>query len=250
MKTDSVFEKYAQEYDILTNAPARVENHRLEVRGLVERFHPNTVLDAGCATGLTSVLFAEEGIRAVGLDRSSRMISVARSKCEGKPLPVSFRQGHFERLPKTLDGQFDLVVCLANSIAGVGTISNLRRSLAGFRRVLRPGGALVIQMLNLAALKDGAVMPVKATRLGDLGYLRFARRRGARMELTVVRLDFSTTPFGFEPFVHETESFAPEILAREIKKLGFGQIARYGDLLLSHRFKRASRDFVISGLRT
>ncbi len=249
MKTESVFEKYAHEYDILTNAPGRTANHRLEVRALIDRFHPTSVLDAGCASGLTATLFAEEGVRAVGLDRSKRMIAVAKSKYSGKNLPVSFKVGSFESLPEGLSGKFDLVVCLANSIAGVGTVPNLKRSLVGFKRLLRPGGVLVLQMLNLAALKVGEVMPVKATRSGDVGYLRFARRRGSRMEITIVRLDFSREPFGFEPFVDEMESFSPTVLTGEIKTAGFSKISRFGDLLLTHPFERASRDIIITALK-
>jgi ubiquinone/menaquinone biosynthesis C-methylase UbiE len=249
MKTISVFDKYAHEYDILTNATARAKNHRLEVKALIDRFQPDSVLDAGCASGLTTALFAEEGVRALGLDRSSRMITVAKSKFSEGQLPLSFRTGHFERLPQALNGKFDLVVCLANSISGVGTVSNLKRSLAGFRRVLRSGGTLVLQMLNLASIKEGEVMPVKATQWGDVGYLRFARRRAERMEITVVRLDFSIVPFGFEPFVHEVESFSPARLTQEVGSAGFRRIARFGDLLLTHPFKRSSHDLVITAFR-
>jgi SAM-dependent methyltransferase len=249
MKAPSVFEKYAHEYDILTNTGAREKNHRLEVRALIDRFHPTTVLDAGCASGLTAALFAREGVSAVGLDRSARMIAVAKEKFQNENLPLTFRTGHFERLPKSLNGKFDLVVCLANSISGVGTAAKLRASLKNFQRLLRPGGTLVLQTLNLAALKDGEVMPVKGTQTGKIGYVRFARRRGQRMEISVVRLDLSTEPFGFEPFVHETESFAPARLTDEVRKAGFGRIARYGDLLLTRPFKRSSRDFVIMGSR-
>ena len=250
MKAPSVFEKYAHEYDILTNAVAREKNHRLEVRVLIERFHPAAVLDAGCASGLTAALFAREKVRAVGLDRSARMIAVAKEKYTGEALPLSFRTGHFERLPKSLNGKFDLVVCLANSISGVGTAAKLRASLKNFHRVLRPGGTLVLQTLNLSALKDGEVMPVKGTQAGQIGYVRFARRRGQRMEISVVRLDLSTEPFEFEPFVHETESFAPARLADEVRKAGFVRIARYGDLLLTKPFRRNSRDFVITGTKS
>jgi ubiquinone/menaquinone biosynthesis C-methylase UbiE len=250
MKTQSVFDKYAHEYDILTNAAAREKNHRLEIRTLIERFQPGSVLDAGCASGLTTALFAQEGVKAVGLDRSVSMVNVARGKYSDSGLKLSFRTGNFERLPQSLNGKFDLVVCLANSISGVGTVANLKRSLKGFRRVLKPGGVLVLQALNLSALKEGEVMPVKATRLGDTGYLRFARRREERMEITVVRLDFSVEPFGFEPFVHEVESFSPACLTREIGQAGYSRVVRYGDLMLSHRFGRSSRDIVITAIKS
>lgn len=248
MKTQSVFEKYAQEYDILTNAAARIKPHREEVQALIDRFRPGRVLDAGCAVGLTASLFAEQGVKAVGLDRSRSMIVEARKKYAGTRLPLSFRTGSFERLPHSLDDRFDLVVCLANSISGVGTLANLKLSFAGFFRMLRPAGALVLQSLNLAALRDGEVLPVKATQEGQIGYLRFARRRNDRYELTVVRIDMTTSPFQFEVFSHEFDSFSVDQLARALRQTGFGRIQRYGDLAMTKPFGTKSRDIVLVGI--
>ena len=129
-KQKSVFEEYAHEYGLLTNERARRVNHLKEVGALIDRFHPTSVLDAGCAIGLTSALFAGQGVTAVGLDRSRRMIAQAKKNYTETRLPLSFRTGNFERLPKALTGKFDMVVCLANSISGVGTRREL--SLRGY----------------------------------------------------------------------------------------------------------------------
>ena len=249
MKPVSVFEKYAHEYDILTNAKAREKHHREEVRALIDRFRPKSVLDAGCAAGLTAALFVRDGVKALGLDRSRAMIAEARRKYGHSGLSLRFVRGSFERLPKNLDGRFDLVVCLANSIAGVGTIGNLRKSLSGFRRALKPGGTLVLQALNYEAVKESEILPVRATQQGKVGYLRYARRRGSRQELTVVRLDFSTRPFKFEPFVHEFDNFTPAQLKAALDRAGFRKISRYGDLLLSRPFRKSSRDIVLTAVK-
>jgi len=245
MKKESVFEKYAHEYDLLTNEKARKANHLKEVRALIDRFEPTSVLDAGCAIGLTAGLFGGEGVTAVGLDRSGRMIAEAKEKYGKTRLPVSFRVGSFEKLPRTLDAKFEMVVCLANSISGVGSKTGLGQSLRNFRRVLKPGGTLVLQALNYASMREGDVFPIKATQQGKIGYLRFARRRGIKLEVVVVRLDFSTKPFGFEPFTHEFDSFTPTVLREAVVQSGFGQIKRFGNLLLTAPFRKSSRDLVL-----
>ena len=58
----SFFDVYAHEYDILTSADKRVVPHRKEIKALIEAFNPTKVLDAGCATGLSSSLIAEHDI--------------------------------------------------------------------------------------------------------------------------------------------------------------------------------------------
>ncbi|MDH4035612.1 MAG: methyltransferase domain-containing protein, partial [candidate division Zixibacteria bacterium] len=159
-KQPSVFEKYAHEYDLITNAVERVNYHQKEVDALITRFAPATVLDAGCANGLTSELLARRGVNTVGLDCSRRMIQAAREKCDSKNLPLSFRVGNFERLPKSMHSEFDLVVCLANSISGVSSVAGVRKTLKNFYAVLKPGGWLVMQMLNYSSMKEGTLFPI------------------------------------------------------------------------------------------
>lgn len=249
MKTRSFFDLYAREYDALTNAAARVQGHQKEVAALTARFHPTSVLDAGCATGLTSGLFAESGVATIGLDRSSAMLEVAREKFDGKGLPVSFRSGRFEALPKSLNQRFDLVVCLANSISGVGSVAKLNAALCGFCRVLSPGGTLVLQLLNVDAIREGEIMPVRATHQAGILYLRFMERIGMKTILHIVRVDQNAAPPTFEPFRNESEQFSRSQVERSLRKAGFRDLRAYGDLMLRRRFGRRSRDLVFAAKR-
>ncbi|MBU0982573.1 MAG: class I SAM-dependent methyltransferase [candidate division Zixibacteria bacterium] len=241
----SVFDVYAHEYDLITNAAAREAYHSKEVAAIVEKLAPSSVLDAGCATGLTSLLFARLGIPTTGLDRSRSIINIARDRYKDSPLPLTFRTGNFERLPKSLHNKFDLVVCLANAISGVGTRANLRKALKGFYDVLRPGGHLLVQALNYAAIKDGAIMPIKATRNGDIVYLRYSRRRGKAFELYVIRLDLSNESISFEPFCAEFDNFTVDEITSAVRATGFDDIRKTSDLYLKRRFGTRSRDLVL-----
>lgn len=249
MKQKSVFEKYAHEYDLITNAKQRAKYHEKEVDALIQRFSPTHVLDAGCASGLTSVLFARKMIQIVGLDRSRPMLQVARSKYGSLGLPLTFAQGKFEKLPKRLHNKFDLVVCLANSISGVDTLTNLRAAMKGFQAVLVPGGHLVIQMLNYKAVTEDVLLPIKATRNDNIVYVRYARRQGRRYSVHLVRLDLATDPIGFEPFCNDFDNFTYDEVTKAMKVAGFIGIKRYADLYLKTPFKKSGRDVVIVGRR-
>jgi ubiquinone/menaquinone biosynthesis C-methylase UbiE len=245
MKSKSVFDVYAHEYDFITNAAARESYHTREIQALIDRFHPTSVLDAGCASGLTSLLFAKQGIKTVGLDRSRKMIEVAKATRGDANLPLSFRVGHFERLPKTLNGRFDLIVCLANSISGLDSVAGLRVALAGFHRVLVSGGSLVLQALNFAAIREGELFPIKVTRNAGIVYTRYSRRIGKRLEVHVTRLDLNADPPGFEPFCHQFYNFTVDEIAKAAKRAGFVRPERFEDLYLSRRYGRKSRDLVL-----
>jgi len=249
MKARSIFEVYPHEYDLMTNVAAREKRHALEVDALIDRFHPTAVLDAGCATGLTTRLFARRGVTAVGLDRSRRMIRQARQNPADVGRPLTFRVGSFEKLPVSFENAFDLVVCLANSIVGVETKTGLGRAMRGFLRVLKPGGALVVQGLNQEAVEEGVLFPVRATRNDAIIYLRMTRRRGRQGELIAIRLDLSVDPPRFEPFLHEFDTFTRAELCSAFETAGFRSIRTYSDLLLSRPFRVSSRDIVIVARR-
>jgi ubiquinone/menaquinone biosynthesis C-methylase UbiE len=249
VKAESFFDKYAGEYDWLTNAEGRTEGHRREVDALIERFNPRRVLDAGCATGLTASLFASKGIEAVGLDRSRSMLEVAKGKYATAGLPLKFRSGSFESLPTNLSSGFDLVVCLANSIVGVGSKSNLIKSLKGFKRVLQPGGYLVLQALNVDALADRQLMPVRTTYHDGVFYSRFMERTGSRSLLYILRVDSRQMPPQAELFRHESAGISISALSNGLKRAGFTEVKSFADLTMKQRFSKESRDVVLVARR-
>lgn len=100
------------------------------------------VLDVGTGTGVN--LFEAARWLAptrllCGIDISPGMISIARQKAAALRLPAHFTVGDAERLPYP-DGLFDLVIC--NS--AFHWFTNKAAAMAEMRRVLRPGGQLVL----------------------------------------------------------------------------------------------------------
>jgi SAM-dependent methyltransferase len=152
-------------------------------------------------------------------------------------------------LPKKIHGKFDLVVCLANSISGVGSVAILKKSLRGFHDVLRPGGSLVLQLLNYASIKEGEVRPIRVTENEGIVYGRYSIRRGKKLAVHVIRLDMNDNPPKFEPFCHEFENFDPDQITKAVKVSGFVSLRKYADLYLSKRFAKSSRDLVVIASR-
>ncbi len=96
-----------------------------------------TVLDAACGPGLYAEELVARGARVLGLDLSPRMIELCRKRVPSGEFHVHDLARPLDRLP---DGSVDLVL-LALALEYVDDrISMLRE----FRRVLRPGGALVL----------------------------------------------------------------------------------------------------------
>jgi 2-polyprenyl-6-hydroxyphenyl methylase/3-demethylubiquinone-9 3-methyltransferase len=99
------------------------------------------VLDAGCGPGIASAMLAKGGARVTGLDVTPRMIELARERCRG--LEAEFLLADLAQpLTAFADASFDRVLC---SLA-FDYIAELAPVLAEFRRVTRPGGAIVFSM--------------------------------------------------------------------------------------------------------
>jgi demethylmenaquinone methyltransferase / 2-methoxy-6-polyprenyl-1,4-benzoquinol methylase len=101
------------------------------------------VLDIGCGTGELTRLVARRypEARVTGMDFTAAMVEVARQRTNGAgaALRIRYGRGTAMRLPFA-DATFDL---LTNAFL-VRNLADLSVALAEMRRVLRPGGTLMI----------------------------------------------------------------------------------------------------------
>lgn len=97
------------------------------------------ILDVGTGPGIVAFLLAELGHDVTGMDLSEEMLRNARENAARFDLPVEFKQGDAENLPFE-DKSFDAVV----NRHVLWTLPNPGKAIAEWRRVLKPGGKVVI----------------------------------------------------------------------------------------------------------
>jgi SAM-dependent methyltransferase len=128
------------------------------------------VLDAGCGAGWGTAVLAKGGAEAVGIDLSPVAISEARN-ANGNA--ARFEQRDMREMPFA-DGEFDHVVCFE----AIAQVANLGHTLDEFRRVLRPGGKLLVSAPNRAAYPAGNPLHLSEIDSAELETLlgeRFAK---------------------------------------------------------------------------
>lgn len=104
---------------------------------------PTEVLDCACGIGTQALGLAALGHRVTGTDLSP--VSAARATAEaaerGLRLPTA--AADMRELPFP-DERFDVVVCADNALPHLLTAEDVRAALGELRRVLRPGGLLLV----------------------------------------------------------------------------------------------------------
>jgi len=117
---------------------------RFELDLTLELLQPRpgeTILDAGCGSGIVTAPIIERGVNVVGIDLSEPMLHHARDTLPAagfSPLAADIRA-----LPFT-EGRFDRVV----SITALEFVAEGQQAMNELFRVTRPGGRVVVATLN------------------------------------------------------------------------------------------------------
>jgi SAM-dependent methyltransferase len=184
------------------------------------------ILDAGCGNGRHAVPLAHAGYRVAALDRSRPLLAAARRAARGAPWPY-FVPGSYADLPFP-GGTFRGVLCLGTALGYLGPEGD-RLALREFRRVLAPGGRLVIETLHHDEIGDRLSehedRPL-ATGATLCIVRRFDRARGVMRE--VQRLEDGTADG--PPREYELRVYAEQELRRMVEEAGFAVIGHHASL--------------------
>jgi 2-polyprenyl-3-methyl-5-hydroxy-6-metoxy-1,4-benzoquinol methylase len=121
-------------------------------------------LDAGCGTGHFSRELARLGARVTGVDGAASMIEAARAFDPSAAGAIAYRvTTNLARLQEP-DGAFDGILC--SSV--LEYLAEPEAALGEFRRVTRPGGALVVTLPNARAV-------IRAAHAAQLAVTRATR---------------------------------------------------------------------------
>lgn len=193
-----------------------LESARVEVAWLIDQGVAGRTLDLCCGFGRHSLALLEKGVDVIGLDLSADLLSQAKNLDGGEALAGRLVRGDVRHLPFA-DRSVDSLVNLFSSFGYFGEEGD-RGVLDEISRVLRPGGRLVMDLMNPDRIRAGLV-PESRTERDDFVLLESRRLEDGGQRVTkqvrIVNVD------GRErSWKEDVRLYSPELMAHLLAERG------------------------------
>jgi glycine/sarcosine N-methyltransferase len=249
MTSPDLWDTLSEEYDRFVNWEQRLAGEMPFLESALGSVGARRVLDAACGTGHHALALAQKGYQAVGADISAGMIRRARENARRAGAAVIFHQAPLGGLRQTIEGRFDAVLCLGNSLPSLLSEDALGEALVDVAGLLHPGGLFIVQNLNYDRLwpRQERFLPLVTHRQGAEEWLFWRLMDFHQRTLTFNMIIFHQKNEEWDYRVGSTELrpiFRDE-LQKQLPRAGFSAVESYGDYA-GHPYERdASGDLIL-----
>ncbi len=246
----SIFKSFQPYYEIMVDWESRLNHESPFFQRAFQSVHAHRVLDAACGIGQHACLFARWGMEVSGSDVSERMIRKSQHLADSRNLQIDFRQTSFDKLSEVFDKPFDAIVCTGNSLSLAGKRSVVEAAVNEMTKVVKPDGALILQVLNYKRFPPGKNVygePVAREHIGqNYIFMKTYRRAGTTCDIDIVVLQsgptdtWTRTVFAEKLLVLDKAS-----LVAMAERAGFGKVKLYGGYGMGPFNPRTSKDLIL-----
>jgi len=237
------YDDLSADYDSMIGFDSSLQKRIEALRAFIQ---PNdlTAADLGCGSGLDSIALAKLGLAATGFDISEQMVAHAAQNSKRLGADVSFLPYAASKIPKSFDSSFNFALSLGNALANINK-QELAASLKKMYGLLKPGGHILIQILNYDRLLKSKERIVGVTEKEKSTFIRFYDFGKDKTFFNILKL---TRGDKKEHSLLTTEIFPYKKveLTRLIKNAGFKKLEFYSGLNKKEFNRELSQDLVIA----
>lgn len=232
----------ASDYDEFVDWGKRLEREAPLFRRVFGDIDAKSVIDVGAGSARHAIMFAEWGMAVDAVDPDDSMLAQAEDNAATHAASIAAAGGElrlvkagFGELEERGLGEADALVCTGNALPHVDGRAGLSAALSDFAKVLRPGGRLILHLLNhqrLLATRPRAIPPV--VRDIDGGIKAFLRVIDYPAGDEVLDFDFVTlhrSAQGDWDLTHRRSAHTAlpvSVLSQALDAEGFGEIELLG----------------------
>lgn len=227
---EKFYDTLAPDYDLMTDFDNRFPAEEAVFKKIVDRYSIQTALDAGAGTGFHSLVLARLGVRATAVDISGEMIDRLRQNARRYGLTVETAITGFENITESVSGTFDAVFGLGNSLVHLLNDAALQKSLSNFGSLLKPGGVLILQILNYDRIMAERMRVQNIKKKGDTTFIRFYDYCGDKLYFNILKITEKNDRLDHTINTVELRPLKKEAMADFLEQTGFTSIEHYGTM--------------------
>ncbi|MFW9965634.1 MAG: class I SAM-dependent methyltransferase [Candidatus Thorarchaeota archaeon] len=249
------FDELALAYDNSIDWESRLNRELPFLQMYMNEFKADRVLDMACGSGRHAVALGSLGFHVVGFDHSEGMIDAARKHAKNAGVMVEFHISDMQGFSFKVDGPFDVVLCLGNSLALLPSFEALQDVIEAVYEVLSPSGSFIFQVLNFEEILISGFrfFPIKGgkTSVGeDVVFSRFYEHSD-RSWSTLVATSFVKKGRDWETAISTQRALHTNLNALKniLTKTGFENLEFFSDYHKNEFEPKKSRNLVVSARR-
>lgn len=224
------YDSLAADYDRMAGWEERFDRERPFFSRLIAEREIHTAIDAGAGTGFHSILLGTLGVRVTAVDVSGAMLSVLGDRVSALGLSVATVEGSLLALGSVAPAPVDAVVCMGNTVAHLLRSEEQERFASECASAIRPGGTLVLQLLNYDRILARRERIQNVRERGGMIFIRFYDFLDDGIHFNILRLEPKASGFGHTLTTVRLNPIRRDAIVSLLERAGFSSVETYGGL--------------------
>ena len=229
-----VYDAFAGIYDRVMR-DVDYDSWAIHILNLTEKYsiEVKKILELACGTGSMAIKLALQDYQVVGVDRSQAMLKIAEKKVSEFDLIIPLHAGGMETLESlNLDHDFDLIVCLYDSLNYILEDEKIEWCFREAFNHLRPGGGYIFDVTTEYNLLHNFFGFTFAENFDDASYI-WGNDYDITEKICTSDVTIFTQNHGhFDKHVetHTQKVYNTPFLTALLKKTGFEILGKFKDM--------------------